>query len=301
MNKYLAIIILIIALAGFNFFTSSAEAANFFVVPPVLATGQETTIILGINTENQNINAVELNLKFSNDDFLIKNINDGNSIINFWVERPKFSNEQGEVSFSGIIAGGYSDKDGGLIKIDLIANREGEKEFSVQNAKVLLNDGQGTEAKLTANSLKLSVVGAVEPSMDTKPLIIKDNDSPESFLPQVAQDPNVFDGKYFLVFTAQDKNSGIDHYEIKEKRVFEILGLKIGVAKWIEVESPYILKDQKLKRYIYVKAIDRAGNERIETLLPQTPAVWYEKYLIWSILIIIVIIVLYISRILWKR
>ena len=30
------------------------------------------------------------------------------------------------------------------------------------------------------------------------------------------KDPNVFDGKWFLVFAALDKGSGIDHYEVME-------------------------------------------------------------------------------------
>jgi len=62
------------------------------------------------------------------------------------------------------------------------------------------------------------------------------------------------------------------------------------------VESPYLLKDQKLKSFIYVKAVDKAGNERIATLAPRYPLKWYEKWENW----IIIIIVTFILYLLWK-
>jgi len=59
------------------------------------------------------------------------------------------------------------------------------------------------------------------------------------------------DGKYFLVFSTQDKGSGVDHYEVREGRF----------GGFSEVSSPYILKYQSLDKKIFVKAIDKFGNE----------------------------------------
>ena len=39
-------------------------------------------------------------------------------------------------------------------------------------------------------------------------------------------------------------------------------------APWIVTPSPYELKDQSLNSIIRVKAIDKAGNEHIATLIP---------------------------------
>ena len=90
-----------------------------------------------------------------------------------------------------------------------------------------------------------------------------------------------WNGKWFLVFNAQDKDSGIDNYKILENRKW-----KIENGNWEIAESPYLLKDQELKSRIYVKAVDKSGNERIAEVLPQNPPKWYENYLIFIIIIL---------------
>jgi len=50
-----------------------------------------------------------------------------------------------------------------------------------------------------------------------------------------------------------------------------------------------------LRSYIYVKAVDKTGNERIAVVFPRYPLKWYEKYLFW-IIIIIVVLVYYVFR-----
>jgi len=88
---------------------------------------------------------------------------------------------------------------------------------------------------------------------------------PEEFEPQIGQDPTMYDGKYFLSFIAQDKTSGVDHYEVTEVPWFSFKKTKEGKV----VQSPYLLEDQRLRKVIKVKAVDKAGNERIaEIRLP---------------------------------
>jgi len=131
-------------------------------------------------------------------------------------------------------------------------------------------------------------------------------------VPEVSRDPNIFDGKWFLVFATQDKGSGIDHYEVLERRELKIQ--KLGFSKekslhskfyilnpWRVAESPYLLKDQELKSYIYVKAIDKAGNERVATLSPRNLLKWYEIWWLWGIIIIGIIIIYAVWRILRKK
>ncbi|OGH83817.1 MAG: hypothetical protein A2261_03705 [Candidatus Magasanikbacteria bacterium RIFOXYA2_FULL_44_8] len=139
-----------------------------------------------------------------------------------------------------------------------------------------------------------------------------DVDAPESFKPEIAQDPNIFGGKWFLAFATQDKGSGIDHYEIREDLGFRIKNLG-GIIKkflipksyllnsWQEVESPYVLKDQKLKSWVYIKAIDKAGNERIEVIPQKYPFQWYESWLWWGIIIVGFAIAYALKKFLWRK
>jgi len=57
----------------------------------------------------------------------------------------------------------------------------------------------------------------------------------------------------------------MDRYEIKE-----------GLWRpFVVSESPHVLKNQKLNVSIYVKAIDKAGNERLVIVSPQNEALWW--------------------------
>ena len=54
---------------------------------------------------------------------------------------------------------------------------------------------------------------------------------------------------------------------------------KEAKRKCAPAESPYLLKNQKLNKNIFIKAVDKNGNERVAVLLPQKPLPWYEKLL----------------------
>jgi hypothetical protein len=110
-------------------------------------------------------------------------------------------------------------------------------------------------------------------------LALIDTTLPELFGLYTGQDPSMFNGRYFLSFSAIDKTSGIDHYEIKE-----------GKKDFKEVKSPYLLTDQNLTSKIIVKAIDKAGNERVSEMAPLKKAFPY-----WEIVVAIVVIVLVLS------
>jgi len=129
---------------------------------------------------------------------------------------------------------------------------------------------------------------------------------PEDFEPKIAKDPTVFDGKYFLSFTTQDRTSGVDHYEIVEelrRGVLQPFITKLGKKEreplkgWKIAESPYLLEDQSLQSKILVKAIDKAGNERIAKIIPSYKVTWEDVLF----LVILVLIVVGVVWWLWRR
>ena len=276
-----------------------AQGAILYFEPDVqeIGVGQQFQVDISLNAENEAINAVEGKIVFPGELLELKEIRDGNSIINFWVERPK-TESNNQIIFSGITPGGYIDKQGLIFSTIFQSKNEGKGTIEIQEAKTLLNDGKGTEASLTISNFQFLISKQIPISQIPIPEI-KDTDPPEDFKPEVASDPTIFDGKWFLVFATQDKGSGVDHYEVKEtrQRFLDIF------SKWVTAESPYILRDQELRSYVFVKAVDKAGNERIIVLPPQKSLSWYENYWILGILIMIGLIVAGISlrKILWKK
>lgn len=279
----------------FSVFAPAARAAEIYFSSQTqeVAVGQQFQVSVFLNTNGEEINAVEGKIMFPGELLNLQEIRDGNSIVNFWVEKPKIESS-GRINFSGIIPGGYRGQRGLLLTLIFIAKKEGQGTIELRETKTLLNDGNGTEASLTISPYQFTISKAVStpvasPTIDTEP--------PESFAPEIARDSAIADGKWFAVFATQDKKSGIDHYEIKETR-YRNLGL---FSKWISAESPYVLRDQELRSYVFVKAVDKAGNERIEIISPRNPLAWYESYKNWIIIILVFATLYAIKKLLWRK
>jgi hypothetical protein len=232
----------------------SALAATVTIVSPPTGTNQVSIVL---NTAGEAINAVGVQLSFNPNEFSIQSVSDGGSIIELWVQPPTFSNSAGTLDFSGVIPGGITTVRGLVLTVSLVPKQVTSTQgFSVVSAQALLNDGKGTPAALSIVNGPFDI-SAGSSSSSTLP----DTTLPDSFLPRVARDPNLFGGKYFLVFSTTDQNSGIDHYEVLES----------GIGTWQTATSSYLLRDQTLSSNIYVRAVDEAGNVRTVELPAQNP------------------------------
>lgn len=242
------------------------------------AQNEDFLIKVFLDTKGSTINALEGTIAFSSEYLELKEIRDGNSSINFWIEKPH-SVVDGKVVFSGITAGGFSGQKIFLFGLVFRSKKVGNSSIAFDSIKVLQNDGLGTKIPIEkstpfAFSISKELNGSV-----VEDLRIKDTNPPEDFNPFTASDPSIFDGKYFLVFSTVDKGSGIDHYEVSE-----------GFwDKYVTVESPYLLEDQSLSKNIYIKAIDKAGNERLVKIKAQNPSLTLKLGLILGILLVVCI------------
>lgn len=271
---------------------ASAQGAELYFGSHSREVGAGKTFEVGVfvNSEGELINAIEGEVIFAPDLELVET-RDGNSILNLWIKRPKLT-EAGRVSFAGVIPGGYFGDRGYLFSLILRAAWEGRITITTSDERILLNDGQGSPTNVKRAPLSIDVSEGATTEEFSPPL---DSDPPEPFTPIISRNQNIFDNKYFLVFATQDKSSGIKEYQVQERRFFR----EPAKRGWTTAESPYLLKDQKLRSHIFVKAIDKAGNERLETLAPQTP--WYKDYTVWGIITVSIISAYLIRRNLWKR
>ena len=271
-----------------------ARGAVLYLEPSQGQYYQGDTFIVNarIDTEDECINTVEANLSFSQDVLEVVDFSKGNSILTIWLKSPVINQESGLISFVGGIPGGFcgpipgdpgkSDLLGKIIfkvtaktpGVSLSTPGVGVVEF-LDSSQVLLNDGFGTPAKLKTKGAIFTILPGIPevPKKEWQAELEKDTIPPEPFEIEIHQDPAIFDGKYFIVFQTQDKQTGIDYYEVKE-----------GKKDWQRAESPYLLKDQRLKNIIKVRAVDKAGNERIAEYLPtKRPFPW------WIIILVLVV------------
>lgn len=281
----------------------NAIAVSFILASDSLeiSVGQEIEIRFLLDTAGESVNAVEGEINYPTEILRLNEVRYGGSPVTLWVERPS-KGQEGRVPFSGAIPGGFEGvlspywegaRPGTLFTMVFTAVREGEGILQVMGAKALLHDGKGTQAAVSAPQLSLRVLGEGKPQV-LPPL--NDVFPPEAFSLQVARDPTVFEGKYFLVFAAQDKETGIARFEIREELPRWSFRRLFGETILQEGESPYLLSDQRLQSIISVKAVDLAGNERLAELAPRHEPPWWENVLWWGILGVI----LFGGILLWK-
>lgn len=275
MKKIIKSIILIFIVCVFNI--SHAADISLYSNTTDIKTGDEFIVDVFVHTDLK-INAVEGKLIYPKNNLEIKEIRDGNSVVNFWIEKPQ--DNDGIISFSGITPAGFNGNNKKLFSIVFKAKNIGETMINLDDVKLLTADGHGTNSLSNIFNLNLNIKKGADNSIIE---ILTDIESPENFNPIISSDSNIFDGKKFIVFATQDKDSGMSHFEIKEG--------------WLDfykkAESPYILKDQKLSKEIKIKAIDLNGNERIVIVNAQNPRPWYKHYEIFGLILLGVIIILF--------
>lgn len=239
-------------LLAFPAFTSAATLAAH-VGETRLGVGDSFVVSLTLESESESINAIEGTLHFSNTTLALKEIRSGNSVVTLWVDPPK--EVDGAIHFSGIIPGGYKGGERDVFMLVFEVQKAGAGSLTLSESRALLNDGNGTPRVLQFTPLTLTLAQKGS-GVEAPEGMVSDTLAPEPFTPLLAKDPSLYDGQYFLAFAAQDKESGIQRYEVAETRLPFATG-------WQDAESPYLLLDQTRTSSVYIKAVDAAGNERI--------------------------------------
>lgn len=269
-------------------FASQSKAAGLELQSDIqkIGIGNYFQVNIFLNSEDVPVNTIEAEISYPKDLIQLGDIRTGNSIINFWVDQPK--NNNGVIEFSGIIPGGYNDKKGLLFSLIFETKTLGKGIVEFKNIQAFKNDGLGTAVTMDSSNLSFETVSSSE---EYSPIEMEDYVKPEKFVPQINQTKELFDGKYFLVFSTQDKGMGIDYYEVCEGNIDDC----------VKADSPYLLKNQNLDKEIFVKAVDKKGNERIASLSPKNNFRQYENYLIFAIIILIIILIAFLIEKLWIK
>lgn len=269
-------------------------AADILFNPTALAlpVAEPTTVTVLVDTEQVSLNAVDGVVLVAKELGDAIQISDSGSMVTYWIKQPVWNAADHSISFSGAIPGGYTGSNGILFSI-IVPPYKGivlNNAFTVTDLHSYANDGLGTPVKISSKQFSIAQSGGAVDSSISDQLYVgdkkQDSIPPEMFSPQVSQDSRVFGNKWFVSFSTQDKQSGIDHYEIQESR-----SGAIDSKKWKQATSPYVLEDQELHSYIYITAIDRQGNERVIKVFPKHDSTWLYRYG-WGIAGLLVVLAL---------
>lgn len=270
-------------------FAQPATAALLYVDPPQQEMNRGDAVLyqVRVDTDEANdecINAVSGVLQFAGPIEPI-DISDGSSIISLWVEQPTIVADKKQVTFTGGIPNGYCGRVEGdpnltnvlfevVVRADPVEVRESEVATIAltEETAVTQNDPYGTAASVSVLPSTITVLPTFgefvsdpwteEVSDDVLP--------PQEFSIILEQDASTFGGQYYIAFNTTDKQTGIAYYEVIEEPLAESRLFLWGRADapWVQARSPYPLADQSLNSVVRVKAVDKAGNEYIATLIP---------------------------------
>lgn len=302
--KHFQIIIVLVFCFGVLFvFSSQASAQSISLISQssTCKIGDNIFIIMSLNTANNSVNAIEGVVNVPVGFFDILEVRTGGSFLSLWPERPKV-HKDGKITFLGGVPRGFSGSNGNIITFILRAKKAGAPSVFIEKATVLLNDGLGTELKgIELKPLTVLISEDVFEEPEDSRIII-DNTPPEPFTPVLSRDPSVAGGKYFVSFSAIDKDSGISHYEAREEYViFPYFGAWF-FTNWEKTETPYILKLQDWWSRIYIRAYDLYGNYREEIVFKhlnkETVPVFRILIALFMSIVALIMIVLFVLQLL---
>jgi hypothetical protein len=133
----------------FSFHSTQAATLYAGSAYQLVYQGQTFVVDWFLDTEDQSINAVFLNLNFSTETLEVASADPGQSILNLWVDPPRADNRAGTISLTGGVPAGFNTQNAPIFRTTFRAKKSGNAQIRMDSTSaVLLNDGKGTQAEL---------------------------------------------------------------------------------------------------------------------------------------------------------
>lgn len=304
------------------------NAASLYIDPAIsqINRGDSITMSVRLDTDEVSgecVNAVDVVIAYPNNIEPV-DVSIGDSILRIWVEEPTINREERTVTFAGGIPNGYCGRVIGDPRLSNVLAKiifqspgfvVGGSELGTkagisfgEQSTVYLNDGFGTKASLSTYSAEIDLASGLGSTIQNQWQndVNADEIPPEEFGIMLQKDDKAFSQKYYIIFNTTDKQTGVDHFEVMEEPLTQFGSFQWGRADapWIETRSPYVLNDQSLNSIIRVKAVDKAGNEYVATLIPDNELRTVSQAQLFTIIggfAIGLLIVVLLALIIWHR
>jgi len=285
--------LLLFSCISFLFLAGETSAATLYMSPTTIELNRGDSTVISVRLDvngGECVNVVDGVVQYSNNIEPV-DISRGESILSVWVEDPVIDRTKRTISFAGGVPNGYCGRIAGDPRLTnnilnivvaspgFVIGGSGSSNATQTAAinftdatQVLLNDGSGSRADLTTYGAEIELNPKAGQGIENEwqERILADTIPPNAFSINLERTENAFSNRYFITFNTTDKQTGIDHYEIMEEPLDQLLLFNWGRedAPWVDARSPYLLRDQSLNSTIRVRAIDKAGNEYVAALIP---------------------------------
>jgi hypothetical protein len=239
----------LVFMAGFS--TAHASLLNLKASSKDLDIFEQFYVDVALDPEGATVNGLEANINYSGNISFVR-AEYGKSIIGPWLVAPRLG-ELNSIDLAGIIPAGFAGvidpfhsslkSPGFVARLVFEAKEPGVATVAVHSSSDTLNDGFGTTETPGSNSIAVPISNTQNPSLYKT----TDNTNPE-IRAEVTRDPNLFNNRYALIFSATDSGAGIKDVMIKE-----------GSRPWKNIESPYLLEDQTRHSIITLQSSNWSG------------------------------------------
>ena len=276
--------------ASFCMAHAASAAVLSIDAPAKVHVGDTFPIKVMLNTENQTVNALDESVITPPQFVTVISDTYNGSFMKYFINQFSYDPTSGLTGFEGgLPTPGINSINALVVSIYMKAISPGTALFSIaKNPQVLLNDGAATPAAVTETTASTVILPAPKGYIPVTAVEPKTYTPISTFAPVVSKSSTAFGGKYFLTVNNPD-NADIDHYEVAEVPGSAAPTNGSVQLNWKTVSMPYVLQNQSGNVSIFVKAVDKLGNEDIEwtSFQHSSNAVWEYIFLIFILLIIV--------------
>lgn len=226
----------------------NAAEVTFQIVPNTVMNDTATIVEAYIDPEGEELNAVEGMLFLRGAETVGVSsviVETGGSLLTLWPVMPTYTSLEHAIRFTGGKPEGFTEK-GLLFRMRIFSKKPGIVTLSWIGGSAYRNDGAGTEIGVSSRSLT-TTLSYGEPNIINPSSV--DTEPPRFDTLLVSQDPDMYEGKFFVSFHATDDVSGVARYTVVENQI--TTKAENGV---------YVLQDQARKSRVVITAYDHAGN-----------------------------------------
>lgn len=176
-TSFYAALAVIIFASGFLAVPHQASAALLYTqaANQVVYVGDTFVVEWYLDTQDQVVNSMSLNLTYSADKLDVVEVTPGNSSIDLWVKTPEVDQSAGTIKMIGGISSGIKDAHLAIFRAVFKPKETGDAKISIaKDSELLLADGQGTPTHLVFNEVNFRINPA-----EAKPAGISSQTHPE--------------------------------------------------------------------------------------------------------------------------
>lgn len=144
----------------------SAATFNLSLNANSVKIGDTFNASIKIDSEGASINTAQATLIYPSGNLSIESIDKTNSVFNFWLAEPTFSNTDGKLSFTAGSGSGFTGPSLQVLNVKFKAKGNGTANITFNDAAITLSDGSGTNVLSDAKgaSITISPQGSVSSS-----------------------------------------------------------------------------------------------------------------------------------------